>query len=424
MASMNKPCYAAIKQHAPDRPSLIFVASRRQTRLTAFDLISYAASEGNPKMFLGCSDLMIESVVENIQDEALRHTISFGIGLHHAGLPSSDRDVVERMYLSGDIRVLVATATLAWGVNLPARLVIVKGTEFYDGKISRYVDYPLTDVLQMIGRAGRPGFDTEGKAVVMVETSKKNFYKKFLYTPFPVESCLRERLCENLNAEIANGTVSSLLDATGYLTWTFFARRVHANPSYYGAKSGSEEDVEAFLLSVATETVSRLKDEGCLVSEGDEVEDNLRPTTLGTTSSQFYLKYTSPKQMEIGLRECARLIMDHLYMEEEKAKEIADGSLRPYLPGERLDELSISWLLYTLSFTPEFDESPVRHNEEELNEDLSEKVMWGADTATVQSPERNYIYRSPDVYADPHTKGFLLIQAFLEKVSNCNGGNL
>jgi replicative superfamily II helicase len=73
--------------------------------------------------------------------------------------------------------VLVATATLAWGVNLPARLVIVKGTEYYDGKTSRYVDYPLTDVLQMIGRAGRPGFDTEGRAVVLVESSKKNFYK-------------------------------------------------------------------------------------------------------------------------------------------------------------------------------------------------------------------------------------------------------
>ena len=70
--------------------------------------------------------------------------------------------------------------TLAWGVNLPARLVIVKGTEFYDGKVSRYVDYPLTDVLQMIGRAGRPGFDTEGKAVVMVETSKKNFYTRYV----------------------------------------------------------------------------------------------------------------------------------------------------------------------------------------------------------------------------------------------------
>ena len=114
MATMNKPCYAAIKQHSPDRPSLIFVASRRQTRLTAFDLISFAAGDQDPKIFLGCDDDYINSIATSIQDEALRHTITFGIGLHHAGLSSGDRDVVERLYLSGEIRVLVATATLAW----------------------------------------------------------------------------------------------------------------------------------------------------------------------------------------------------------------------------------------------------------------------------------------------------------------------
>ena len=73
---------------------------------------------------------------------------------------------------------MMRTATLAWGVNLPAHFVIVKGTEYFDGKSSRYVDYPLTDVLQMVGRAGRPGFDTSAKALVMVMEEKKLFYKK------------------------------------------------------------------------------------------------------------------------------------------------------------------------------------------------------------------------------------------------------
>ena len=58
--------------------------------------------------------------------------------------------------------------------HLPATKT--QGTEFFDGKTSRYVDYPLTDVLQMIGRAGRPGFSDEGRAVVMAQESKKNFY--------------------------------------------------------------------------------------------------------------------------------------------------------------------------------------------------------------------------------------------------------
>lgn len=162
MATMNKPCYAAIKDLSPTKPAMIFVASRRQTRLTALDLISHAAGEENPKSFLHCDDDYIEAVAQSLNDKALRHTITFGIGLHHAGLTSRDRETVERLYLDGHIQVLIATATLAWGVNLPAHLVIVKGTEFFDGKLSRYVDYPVTDILQMMGRAGRPQFDKEG----------------------------------------------------------------------------------------------------------------------------------------------------------------------------------------------------------------------------------------------------------------------
>lgn len=130
MATMNKPCFAAIKELSPSKPVLIFVASRRQTRLTAFDIISYAASDENPKLFLGCSDAFIEAVAENVHDEAARHAISFGIGLHHAGLSTGDREIIEKMFLERKIQILVATATLAWGVNLPAHLVIVKGKIF------------------------------------------------------------------------------------------------------------------------------------------------------------------------------------------------------------------------------------------------------------------------------------------------------
>ena len=86
------------------------------------------------------------------------------------------------------LQVLIATSTLAWGVNFPAHLVVVKGTEYYDGKTKRYVDFPITDVLQMMGRAGRPQYDDHGVALIFVQDIKKHFYKKFLYEPFPVES--------------------------------------------------------------------------------------------------------------------------------------------------------------------------------------------------------------------------------------------
>ena len=129
-------------------------------------------------------------ISELIKDENLRQTMNFGVGMHHAGLTENDRKIVEDLFVKKKIQILVTTSTLAWGVNFPARLVIIKGTEFYDPKLRRYVDFPLTDLLQMIGRAGRPQFDEEGYACVFVHEEKKNFYKKFLYEPFPVESSL------------------------------------------------------------------------------------------------------------------------------------------------------------------------------------------------------------------------------------------
>ena len=65
-------------------------------------------------------------------------------------------------------QVLIATSTLAWGVNFPAHLVVVKGTEYFDGKTQHYVDYPITDVFQMMGWAGRPQYDDRGVAVILV----------------------------------------------------------------------------------------------------------------------------------------------------------------------------------------------------------------------------------------------------------------
>lgn len=161
MASMNKPAYAAIQTYAPIKPVLVFVSSRRQTRLTALDLIAHAAADEKPQQFVHMPEADLEAVTTTLkvscgarypvrrtacgsargpplmafllpQDGNLRDTLRFGIGLHHAGLNEHDRSTVERLYVEGKIQVLVATSTLAWGVNTPAHLVIIKGTEYFD----------------------------------------------------------------------------------------------------------------------------------------------------------------------------------------------------------------------------------------------------------------------------------------------------
>ena len=414
MATMNKPCYAAIKEHSPRKPVIIFVASRRQTRLTAMDLISYAAGDENPTAFLGCNEAYIEGVAQTMSDEALRHTLTFGIGLHHAGLSSNDRETVEKLFLDGDIQVLVATATLAWGVNLPAHLVIVKGTEFFDGKTSRYIDYPVTDVLQMMGRAGRPQFDTQGIAVVMVAEGKKNFYKKFLYLPFPVESCLKERLCETINAEVAIGTIQSISDAIGYLDWTFYARRIKMNPSYYGAKSGNNDDVCAFYLQTIKDTMQQLEDHGCVTTDeymGTIEEDLLvKPTILGKAASNFYLQHQTPLQMRTGIRTIRKNIMEQLNSSD------APDSLDNFDLPINITRSSTAHMFYVLSHVHEFDELPVRHNEEQLNKLLSDTLPWGADLYKFTRKRNQDKYESElEMFSDPHTKCFLLLQAHITR---------
>lgn len=121
--------FQAIRQYSPCTPALIFVSSRRQTRLTALDLIAFLAAEDNPKQFLHLPENELDQILTNIKDTNLKLTLAFGIGMHHAGLQERDRKTCEELFLNRKIQILIATATLAWGVNLPVRKIYIQSTE-------------------------------------------------------------------------------------------------------------------------------------------------------------------------------------------------------------------------------------------------------------------------------------------------------
>ena len=80
---------------------------------------------------LGCILRCACSVTFRRSTHCSRVTRPGGIGVHHAGLPKTDRKLIEDLFADKHIQVLVSTATLAWGVNLPAHTVIIKGTQVY-----------------------------------------------------------------------------------------------------------------------------------------------------------------------------------------------------------------------------------------------------------------------------------------------------
>ena len=86
MATMNKPTYRAILNHSPHKPTLVFVSSRRQTRLTALDLISYLTNDERERQFVRMDPQELEPLLATVKDRHLAHTLAFGIGIHHAGL--------------------------------------------------------------------------------------------------------------------------------------------------------------------------------------------------------------------------------------------------------------------------------------------------------------------------------------------------
>jgi antiviral helicase SLH1 len=371
MQTMNRPAFLAIKAHSPEKSVLIFVASRKQTRLTAKDLINFCGMEENPRRFVRMTEDELELHMSRTRDLNLKESLAFGIGLHHAGMAEADRLLAEELFSANKLQVLIATSTLAWGVNLPAHMVIIKGTQYFDARSDGYRDMDLTDVLQMLGRAGRPQFDTSGVALVFTKDSQRSFYQYFLHTGFPIESSLHRVLDDHLGAEIASGVVKSVSDAVKFLSYTFFARRLPKNPSYYGYSSEMESlsldksSNTAFLEAIVTKSIQNLVESKCVV----ETDNQVKSTPFGKIASHYYLSHKTIRR-SLDLSE-------------------------PNITFEKC--------LAIFCNAAEFDELPVRHNEDAINQELARLLPGGS--------------KHPSLLPTlAHQKAYLLSQAYLSRL--------
>ena len=165
-----------------------------------------------------------------------------GMGIHHAGMLRPDRKLTEQMFGDGAIRVLCCTSALAWGINLPAHTVVIKGTDVYIAEKGATVDLSIVDVQQIFGRASRPQFDTSGDTTLITSHDAMMRYLDKLVRATPIESNFIKQLADHLNAEIVGGTVTNIREAVEWLRYTYLHVRMCKNPLAYGIGAKQHEE--------------------------------------------------------------------------------------------------------------------------------------------------------------------------------------
>ena len=133
-----------------------------------------------------------------------------------------------------------------------------------------------------------------------MQESKKNFYRKFLHEPFPVESSLHKFIHNHLCAEVACGRLLNMLDCLDYLSYTYWFRRLIVNPSYYQLASTSSEDVELYLKSFIETVIVDLEKQEVIERNIDKF--GISTTSLGLISCYYYLDYRTPSFFNAKLK--------------------------------------------------------------------------------------------------------------------------
>ena len=173
---------------------LIFTNSRANTIKIAQHL-AYKISDYSEKLIDIEKTSKIINEVRNISKskllaEELAKVIKYGVAFHHAGLDYECRELIENYFRDRIIKIVVATTTLAAGVNLPARRVIIHDYRRYEPGIG-FEQIPVMEYKQMAGRAGRPGLDPYGEAILIAKNFDEIEYLREQYInakPEPVIS--------------------------------------------------------------------------------------------------------------------------------------------------------------------------------------------------------------------------------------------
>jgi helicase len=263
---------------------LVFVNSRRNAEAAA-DRLAEVTAEYADDLGELAGDVAAVSDAETSAD--LADAVRRGAAFHHAGLAREHRSLVEAAFREREVRVVCATPTLAAGVNTPSRRVVVRDWRRYDGQQGGMVPLSTLEVHQMFGRAGRPGMDPYGEAVLLADTHDEleELFDRYVYAdPEPVRSKLAAEpaLRTHVLATVASGFATSRKGVLDFLSGTLYA---------------TQTDDDRRLAEVTDTVVEYLEANNFLERDGDD----LAATATGSLVSRLYLDPMSAAEIIDGL---------------------------------------------------------------------------------------------------------------------------
>jgi pre-mRNA-splicing helicase BRR2 len=248
---------------------------------------------------------------------------------------------------------------------MTAHLVVIMGTQYYEGSQHRYRDYLLSDVLQMLGRACRPAEDERSRAVIMTPSTKKAYYLKFINEALPIESYLQLWLHDAFVTEVSTKTIENKQDAVDWLTWTFFYRRLVQNPSFYGLQDTSHSALSDFLSDLVETTLAELTEAKILAVE-DEMD--ILPMNQAMIAAYYNITWTTLQTFTLSLTAKTKL----------------------------------KGLLEIVTSAAEYEDLPIRKHEDVVLQRVYDRVP-------VKLAETNF--------ESPHFKAFVLLQAHFSRLT-------
>ncbi|MEM3402444.1 MAG: helix-hairpin-helix domain-containing protein, partial [Candidatus Hadarchaeales archaeon] len=272
---------------------LVFLSTRRSAQATARLLAQHLKRHLKPEERETLAKLAEE--VKGVLDEPTRtctelaEAVAGGAAFHHAGLHQLQRKIVEDSFRKNILKAICATPTLAAGVNLPSRRVIIRDYRRYTEPFGMQF-IPVLEFHQMAGRAGRPKYDREGQAVLIAHSRKevKSLFEEFIRAPperikskLAAEPALRTHVL----AAIASGYVKDEESLFNFIDGTFFSYQFGS-----GAVRGIVDVVLDFLLKE-----KMIERKGGL----------LLPTIFGEKTSMLYIDPLSAVFFRDGLEGAA-----------------------------------------------------------------------------------------------------------------------